>query len=463
MQNNLILDIEKFVEDTKKIIRKEKYEIYDEYQVLKNYIKNHQLVYDNFNKIFNDNIFIFDSYRDLYEKYSSGKLELSIIFILIIFINIIYITLFHSLGDTIGFKNGEWEFNMGEKNVSPEYVNELIYNYISIGADISTINFSSWKASDDTLFYYETFKVLLENYDNLDYQNFGEKLREAYLRLYNELEDTSEIRAPGKTTMESLRTQRNIKWNELPYNPDNKGAGPASRAGCIGIFLNHDNNKEMFAAYCDTCSRITHNSGIAILGAYTAALFTYFSISKENVNLWPFILLENLKDGYIDKHIKNTRPHEYSLFLRDKVIFMSQWEKYINFRFHGQNPRTDLKFITNLVLRYKYLSENFSKGHTDFAGSCGDDSVIMAYDALLSSDNIQKLVYYAALIPGDSDTVAALAFSWFAGIKNTFIDNYMLSHYIRYMEYYNKYLALFANNMTTFIKIILKYYRIPSD
>ena len=39
------------------------------------------------------------------------------------------IMILHALGDTIGFKNGDWEFNYGN-NIdinTLEYVNELIY------------------------------------------------------------------------------------------------------------------------------------------------------------------------------------------------------------------------------------------------------------------------------------------------------------------------------------------------
>ncbi len=44
---------------------------------------------------------------------------------------------------------------------------------------------------------------------------------------------------------------------------------------------------------------------------------------------------------------------------RDKILYISQWEKYITFRFSGINPRTDIKILKNPVLRYEYFSNNF--------------------------------------------------------------------------------------------------------
>ena len=40
----------------------------------------------------------------------------------------IYTMILHALGDTIGFKNGEWEFNFGKKNITLDMTLELVFN-----------------------------------------------------------------------------------------------------------------------------------------------------------------------------------------------------------------------------------------------------------------------------------------------------------------------------------------------
>ena len=71
------------------------------------------------------------------------------------------IMILHALGDTIGFKNGDWEFNYGN-NIdinTLEYVNELIYEFIDLGG-VTGINLKKWKVSDDTILHIACFEFL---------------------------------------------------------------------------------------------------------------------------------------------------------------------------------------------------------------------------------------------------------------------------------------------------------------
>src|ERR1700747_2245328 len=52
----------------------------------------------------------------------------------------------HMLGDIIGYKNGEWEFNNGTERVTAEYTNELIYDFISLGG-INDFSIENWSVS----------------------------------------------------------------------------------------------------------------------------------------------------------------------------------------------------------------------------------------------------------------------------------------------------------------------------
>ena len=323
------------------------------------------------------------------------------------------ILMYQSLGDTLGYYNGKWEFNDGNSQATAEYANDMIYEYFEMGGinDMSIVN---WRASDDTLMYLETYKILIRNDKNINI--YGEKLRQAYIDLLPMMAN----RHMGNTTGRSLEIQKHIEWNKLQYNKDDKGSGTSMRTGCIGIVYPGEHNREKLIAFAVETSRITHNSAIAILGGITAALFTAYAIEKVPIAHWPHELLKLCKSDEIDFYMEKSRPDEFKFYSRDKDLFIDKWEQYIKMRFSGTTPRLDIRHLKNPVLRYQYFASNYSKGHENFAGGDADDSVIMAYDALLESgSSIEKLILYSVLHPGDSDTVGSIAFSWFGAYYQT--------------------------------------------
>jgi ADP-ribosylglycohydrolase len=366
------------------------------------------------------------------------------------------IPLYQSLGDTFGYYNGKWEFNFGERNPGAEIVNEKLYQFIYLGG-IDKIDIRNWYASDDTILYFETFKVVyqtfIESYTSgkIDINKYGNSLKEAYLDVIPLIAN----RHPGKVTMGSLDILKNREWNEIPYNSNHKGNGSAMRSGCIGIFYVGKFNRENLIMLAVECSRITHNSAIAILGSVTAALFTSYSIEKIPIELWPRKLLKLLSSNLIDDYIKKSSPRDYDRFIQDKVVYVSKWRDYYTLRFNGDKPKTDMRFLINPVDRYKWLSENFSKG-CDFPGGCGDDCLIMAYDALLQSEGVYgKLIVYGMLHPGDGDTIGSIASSWFGGFYNSIENLAVLDEKFKYLEFSKKIVEFMSNmdNLYNFIPI----------
>lgn len=361
------------------------------------------------------------------------------------FINVIAIPYYQSLGDTLGYRDGLWEFNEGNISAGPEYINEMIYDFFHLGG-IVDINISRWKSSDDTIFYMATLDVLARGFENID--DFGRKIRLAYLGCTTLVIN----RDPGIITIDSLKIQETIEWNELPYNSKNIGNGAAMRSGCIGIFFLGKQNRKKLIKLAIESSRITHNSAIAILGSITSALFTAYALEKVPINLWPHKLIKLLSSEKIDNYIKKTRPPDFSFFQRDKHVFIGQWKKYIDLRFSGTEPRVNIRIMINPVQRFKYLKENFSK-NCRVPGGCGDDAVIMAYDALLQSNGaIEKLILYAILHPGDSDTVGSIAFSWFGGFYHSLKYEQILSPLFQNLEYaglLNKFFKIHSDNIAT--------------
>lgn len=372
----------------------------------------------------------------------------------------LHVIYYQSLGDTMGYYNGNWEFNYGDITAGPDYVSELIYEFIHLGG-VNDLSIKNWMSSDDTILYMATFEVLsklsnslnsLNSLNELSLKNiseFGKEIKKTYIREEPKIQN----RDPGQITKNSLEIQQNIEWDKLPYNSRDIGAGSSMRSGCIGIFFPGKRNRKILISLSVESSRITHNSAIAILGSITSALFTSYSLEHVSINRWPHKLLKLLRSNIIDEYMKQTRPNEYPLYARDKIIYIGQWEKYVNLLFSGINPRLDLKFMKNPVQRYKYLSENFSKG-CDIPGSCGDDALIMAYDALLRCDGVfEKLIVYAILHPGDSDTVGSIAFSWFGGYYHSPRNEMLVGRRFDDLEFSSRLEEFLKENIPNMVKV----------
>lgn len=332
---------------------------------------------------------------------------------------------FHMLGDTLGYKNGEWEFNFGlnESEWSPNLTTEFIFQFLSLGG-INDISLRNWRYSDDSILYLATLESVFHNQNNIE--RLGEDLKRRYVDLIPDLG----TRHPGNTTMESLYMLRDgVAWNAINYNSMAIGSGTSMRTGGIGIIFCGLRNRMKLMIASIEASRITHNSAIAMLGGFTSALFTAFAIEQVPINYWPHYLLDFIRSDFIDEYLKKSRPNEYHLYQRDRVIFIGKWEKYITLRFNGLDVKKEQKSMNDPVRRINFLATNFSRiEKTYFPGACADDSVIMAYDSILSCDySFEKAVINSVLHPGDSDTVGCIALGWFIGAFYS-LKNYSIAY-----------------------------------
>ncbi|CAI2358529.1 ADP-ribosylglycohydrolase [uncultured virus] len=330
---------------------------------------------------------------------------------------------FQSIGDIIGYKNGEWEFNYGNPNANEDFVLRMLWDYLNLGGT-ANIDISNWQMSDDTIMYNTTFTSMINTQNKEQPNDIFANMRTAYISDLP-LMLTRDI---GERTKLSL--SENIKWMDVPYNSNVKGNGSMMRSGCIGLLTFGTVNRNKLIVLSVECSRLTHNSAITILGSVTSALFTALAIEQVPVNLWPFQLLNLIKSKSIDNYINISRPHDYSQYLKDKIYYVTAWEDYVNTKYINQTPRYDEKLQSNLVERYIKLKETSS---CNMFGGCADDCCIVAFDSvLMSQGNFEKMLMRSILHPGDSDTVGSVAFSWFAaayGSKTgsdmkTFIDKF---------------------------------------
>lgn len=330
----------------------------------------------------------------------------------------------HAVGDTVGFKNSEWEFKRG----TYEKTLEKLYEYIELGGT-SHISLEGWIVSDDTVMHMKTAEGLLGEWSSMNSLGgiFREKFIEAYVLF---LKEGRGKRWPGDATMNSIGILKDGgKWDSVPYNLMSGGSGASMRCLCVGLAFHGEANRDKLIQISIETSRMTNNSAIGYLGGFASALFTALAIEGIEINNWPFILLE-LLSSKIPKYIKSAGRNivEYET---DHHVFAEKWHRYIEDKFDATRGVIIRKTNRNLVSRGKYYNETFGLNSNNlFIGSGGDDSVIIAYDCLVDSgNNWEKLVIYSMLHVGDADTTGAIAAGFygalygFADVSDNFLAN----------------------------------------
>lgn len=315
--------------------------------------------------------------------------------------------LLHALGDTIGFKNGDWEFNYNEEPTL-NTINEFIFEFIDLGG-INGIDLRDWRISDDTLYHIAVAKTILKYEKKMDNEFFimaKNNLVKMHNRMIDE-EKTGIFRYPGKTTNEYIeKFTDDDDGRTLPYDKTTGGNGAAMRNICIGMAFHKETELEEMTKLSIELSKLTHNSPIGFLAGFTSAYFASLAIQGINLHKWPFKLINVLESKIIKQYIDFDNPD----INMDYLTYVRYWKKYLDTRFNEDKP-IKTRSTSNMMFRIKYYYDNFVKNSdASYIGGSGFCALIMAYDALLDCDGLwEKLVFYAMLHPGDSDTIGAIA------------------------------------------------------
>lgn len=342
--------------------------------------------------------------------------------------------LLHALGDTIGFKNGDWEFNYHERDKleTLDYVNELIYEFIALGG-VNGVDLSTWKVSDDTFLHIAIAKAMLKYKDPLSDTSdkktksddrFFDLLHEMKLNMWDEAKRMWD-EAAGKYIDEhgvtvkfnryiGYTTSVNIdKFTDTgdartePYDDYSGGNGAAMRTLVIGLCLSKEEDRDVLIDLSVLSSQLTHNNSIGYLAGFTSALFTALAMEKVDIKTWPYILIEYLRSDKLKKFLSLKNLDQ----IYDHSTYIKYWQKYIDTKFDIDKQPIRSRANTNPMHRIRYYHDNF---HRDsLSGQIGDSGflcMIMAYDSLLDCDGCwEKLLVYAMLHSGDSDTIGAVA------------------------------------------------------
>ena len=360
------------------------------------------------------------------------------------------IMLLHALGDTIGFKNAEWEFNYFKKNSDYRTTLEIVFEFISLGG-ISGINLKDWIISDDTIIHIAVAKALLhdpldKDINNNDYKKtFKKNIIEALQEIRedeskdkreNLKENKIKFRAVGIRTVESVEAWADKDSQKIGY-VSSGGNGVAMRSLCIGAFYHKKSDLDKLIKYSIETGKLTHPSPIGYLGGLTSAYFTHLALNKVDLHEWPALLIKLVESEKILEYIASDSHDEIIGYRR----FISLWKKYIDLRFKDGKPifakshanlLSRSKFFYDFTLNYdEFYAEKTKDEYSAFTvGGSGVTSMLMAYDALLDAkDSWEKLIYYGMLHNGDSDTVGAIAGGLYGamyGFKN--VPEHMLKN-----------------------------------
>ena len=350
----------------------------------------------------------------------------------------------YAVGDTIGFKNGDWEFN-GNSMEKDEYgkfdvnmINELLYEFIDLGG-INGINLSGWNVSDDTMLTIAVASGLLKDNSKMEYNdnvviNIKKKLVK-YCDKMMEDEKNDKPRYAGVTTMKYVNIMKNdIKKDGrfVAYDEYSGGNGAAMRIAPVGLMYSGEKKRKTLITASIEISKLTHNSPHGFLSGLTLALFVAFGVENIKLEKWPFMLLDILVSDDVVRHINNNANEK-----TDYQEYINYWRKYTHTRFDDNGVKRVDNMHKNLVFRSRYYYNNFTKGTKSskigFSGYC---AVIMCYDSLLDCGGYwEKLVVYSMLHTGDSDTVGSMA-GFLYGLVYGFGDVPESNH--KYLEYKDK-------------------------
>jgi|UniRef100_A0A6C0EDN1 ADP-ribosylarginine hydrolase len=335
--------------------------------------------------------------------------------------------------ETLGFKNGLWEFNYNNNiNSLTKYSlmwNIMIHHYLILGG-ANKINIKGWNSSDDTILIIDIIKSIL---DGGGEENYKKNFINSYDMLYENK------RASGINTIRSIQILKTGK--KININSDMGGNGAALRTSPIGIYWN--NNIEKVIEESIISSLLTHNYYLGFLGGMVTAIFTSYAINNINPILW----IDKLLDLYKNKIIHKYYPKNHNI--EDLDDYMIYWNKYYetrmskliykntldNFIYPEERTLYLLNFypdkkIKNLILSNTSLKDLNWKW--DLIASTGLDVCIYTYDCLLLSMytpnninldynnikyNFDTFLTLVSIHPGDNDTTGAIGGAWFGALN----------------------------------------------
>ncbi|KAL9645374.1 hypothetical protein ABK040_002573 [Willaertia magna] len=386
-----------------------------------------------------------------------------------------------AVGDTIGYCRGDvsnTEFTYEGKEIHRQ-LNEYF-------GGLSGVNVTGWIVSDDTVMHLATarglinwaskfnhqpiptytFNVKDENSCKIFMNDFVDPIAQEIGKEYIICWDDMHLRAAGDTCGNGvyfLQKHGVENWQKYLYSNSGGGCGGSMRSQIIGVAFSGKERRDMLIASSIESGRLTHNHATGFLGALVSSLFCAFAFEKEiPPSQWGIYLLYDILPR-CKEYLRYVAKRDWKVIEKDMKHFEDQFIRYLKDRniylekeiaekvfsvlselqkgtLQKENLQKEELELLNL---FKNFTPKFPKNYgveerdeyytqysfAGFAGGSGDDSCIIAYDAILCAgqNNYETMMLNGALHGGDCDSTGSIAASWYGamyGWNNVYESNW---------------------------------------
>lgn len=246
------------------------------------------------------------------------------------------------------------------------------------------------------------------------------------------------------------------KWESYPYDKRGGGCGGSMRAMGFG-FMYGEERRDMLIAASIESGRLTHNHPNGFLGSLCSGLFTAYALEKTIPPAqWGVYFLYDVMPRartYLEKVAirdwieidPETLKFEqkFAQYLQERNLYLDEATFKTAMSAKSKSPdqqtteeKNALNSLNNIAPQFptKYGIVERDKFYTKWsfagwAGASGDDSCIIAYDALLCAgpNNYETMMLNSALHCGDSDSTGTISAAWYGaiyGFNNVYKSNW---------------------------------------
>eukprot|EP00002_Diphylleia_rotans_P011572 TRINITY_DN2284_c0_g2_i3.p1 TRINITY_DN2284_c0_g2~~TRINITY_DN2284_c0_g2_i3.p1 ORF type:complete len:366 (+),score=81.91 TRINITY_DN2284_c0_g2_i3:46-1143(+) len=337
-----------------------------------------------------------------------------------------------AVGDAIGYKNGSWEFCRNGPHIHAEMME------ITKGKGVNALVITrDWMVSDDTVMSLATADGLLDSADVFNITATSKSIAKYYKLCMNDMGG----RAPGMTCISSLRrvSADGEGWDKVGFSRSGGGCGASMRSNPIGLVFWRPGHIDYLVAYSIESGRTTHHHPTGYLGSLITALFCSYAIQQIPIVEWPRRFLGQVLQKAKEYVTKAGREVEENL--RSFSYFENSWRAYVQLRgIANDEPTPTYPSPFGIQERDEYYKSISFDG---WGGASGDDSVIIAYDALLGAKGSwAEFLHRGALHSGDSDSTAYIGACWWGLVYG--FEGVPQNHY-KQLEYLDRLLETGTN------------------
>ncbi|KAL8561660.1 hypothetical protein ACOMHN_001392 [Nucella lapillus] len=307
-------------------------------------------------------------------------------------------------GDSLGYKNGSWEFCHSGLEISKELK--------SLGGlKAIKVKLPKWMVSDDTVMLLATGEALALCSGGGDREALFHKLAEKYKECMRDMNG----RAPGKMCMEAVHKLKPLrkKGYQIPFNARGGGCGAAMRSMCIGLRYPRPEDINDLVVVSVESGRMTHHHPTGYLGSLASALFTSYAIQGKPLREWGCGLLDTLPLALT--YVTET-GHSVGENKKEWAYFTKAWKDYLTLR-KILDGKSDPVFPEPFSFPERDQFYN-SVSYSGWGGSSGHDAPMIAYDALLGANwDWAELCNRSMFHGGDSDSTGIIAACCYGATK----------------------------------------------